>query len=110
MFRDIAQPIKLALLLSALASAPATQAQEKPAAAKTPQPQEWLAPAITQYGKIRPYPNAAVQLQPEQSYQVLFNVTKAAPGDDEVVPGLERAARFVNLASLALPCWPTRPT
>jgi intracellular sulfur oxidation DsrE/DsrF family protein len=32
---------------------------------------------------------------------VLFNVTKAAPGDDEVVPGLERAARFVNLASLA---------
>lgn len=62
---------------------------------------DWAAPVITQYGKVKPYPGAAVQLKPDHNYKIIFNITKAASSDGEVLPGLERIARFVNLAGLA---------
>lgn len=99
MSRHIIKTIKTVFLLSALTAGQATLAEEHPSAEETAP--EWRAPVITQYGKVRSYPEAAAQLKPDQTYKVIFNVTKAAQGEDDVVPGLERAARFVNLAGLA---------
>lgn len=73
-------------------------AEEHQSAEKTPP--EWLAPVITQYGKVRPYPEATAQLKSDLTYKVIFNVIKAVQRERDAVPGLERAARFVNLARL----------
>jgi intracellular sulfur oxidation DsrE/DsrF family protein len=62
---------------------------------------EWVAPVITRYGKVKPYPDAAVQLRPDHNYKIVFDITKSASGDGKILPGLEHIARFVNLAGLA---------
>lgn len=61
---------------------------------------DWLTPVID-YGAVQALPDAAVQLDPKARYKVLFNVTKPASRPTDVVPGLERVARFLNLAALA---------
>ncbi len=54
-------------------------------------------PVIADFGHIRPMPEAGVQPDGTLVYRVLFDVTKAASDEDEVNPGLEHVARFVNL-------------
>lgn len=89
--------LKNALYLAALLAAHPAVAADPPA-----QPADsWVAPAIANYGKVRPYPDAAGQLNPEQTYKVIFNISKAPKQHQRVVPGLERVARFINLAELA---------
>lgn len=54
-------------------------------------------PAIAQFGKIRPAPEAAMQPDPALDYRVVFNVTKAATGNKNVNPSLDKVARYLNL-------------
>jgi intracellular sulfur oxidation DsrE/DsrF family protein len=63
--------------------------------------QERLTPAIEGYGGVVYLPEAAEQLDPAREYRLIFNVTEAGRGDDATLPGLEAAARFLNLAALA---------
>lgn len=58
-------------------------------------------PVIKGYGKVHPYPGAAMQPSPERHYQVLFDITKAADAPDKVNPGLDHVARLLNLYALA---------
>ena len=60
----------------------------------------WQTPIIS-YGAVVELPDAAVQLSPKKTYNVLFHAAQAAKQPDQVIPGLERAARFLNLAALA---------
>jgi len=58
-------------------------------------------PVIKGYGKVHPYPLAAMQPSPERHYQVLFDITKAADAPGKVNPGLDHVARLLNLYALA---------
>lgn len=58
----------------------------------------WHAPRIKDYGIVYQQDGAAVPLAPERSYKLLFDVRTA--GNSHLVPGLERVARFLNLAAL----------
>lgn len=99
MLKKRLRSVPIVLLLGATALIQVAVAEPKRPTSDAPA--EWAAPVIPQYGKVREYPDAAAQLKPNQTYKVVFNVTKAAQEDGEVVPGLERAARFLNLAGLA---------
>jgi intracellular sulfur oxidation DsrE/DsrF family protein len=85
----------MALLGVCAAASTASAAPEK-----DPMADAWLTPAVS-YGAVKALPDAAVQLEPKRTYKVLFNVTQAAKQPDQLVPGFERAARFMNLAALA---------
>jgi intracellular sulfur oxidation DsrE/DsrF family protein len=61
----------------------------------------WQYPAIPGYGKVWPYPDAAMRPSPNRNYQVLFDITKAADAPDKVNPGLDHVARLVNLFALS---------
>jgi intracellular sulfur oxidation DsrE/DsrF family protein len=63
--------------------------------------QELVSPAIEGYGGVVYLPDAAEQLDPAREYKLVFNVTETDPDDDATLPGLEAAARFLNLAALA---------
>ncbi|MGH8266237.1 MAG: DsrE family protein [Steroidobacteraceae bacterium] len=54
-------------------------------------------PAIEGYGKMHPLPKAAYQPDPRQTYRVVFAMTVASKGADQVNPAVERVARSVNL-------------
>lgn len=56
---------------------------------------------IQGYGKVHPYPEAAIQPSPKRDYKVLFDITKAADSADKVNPGLDHVARLLNLFALA---------
>jgi intracellular sulfur oxidation DsrE/DsrF family protein len=56
---------------------------------------------IKDYGKVHPYPGAAMQPSPERHYQVLFDITQAAEAPGKVNPGLDHVARVLNLYALA---------
>ena len=58
-------------------------------------------PVIKGYGKVHPYPGAAMQPSPDRHYQVLFDITKAADAPGKVNPGLDHVARLLNLYALA---------
>ena len=60
-----------------------------------------LSPAIPGYGGAVHLPDAAVQLDPAREYKLVFNITEAGRDDGAPLPGLETAARFINLAALA---------
>lgn len=57
----------------------------------------WKTPVIKGYGEAFPLPDAAVQPQKDRTYKVVFNVTKAGDTPTDVLPGLEHAARLLNL-------------
>lgn len=57
-------------------------------------------PAIEDYGGVQPLPEAGMPPDPSLDYQVVFDVAKAAAAADQVNPGFERVARFVNLLAL----------
>ena len=54
-------------------------------------------PAIADYGRIFPEPDAANQPDPALRYRVVFNITKAPPEPTKLNPSLEKVARFLNL-------------
>lgn len=88
---------KVAFYLAALLVAHPLAAADSPALSAV----SWVAPAIVGYGQVRPYPEAAGQLNPKHTYKVIFNISKASKQNQRVMPGLERVARFLNLAKLA---------
>lgn len=53
------------------------------------------------YGKAENLPDAAVALNPEHSYKLIFNISQGGKTPGELIPDLVRAARFLNLANLA---------
>jgi intracellular sulfur oxidation DsrE/DsrF family protein len=64
----------------------------------------WQTPALPGVGKMHPLPSAAYQPQPNETYKVVFSVTKAGSKPDEISPSLDRVARTVNLyASAGVP-------
>jgi intracellular sulfur oxidation DsrE/DsrF family protein len=54
-------------------------------------------PQIAGFGKIVRLPHAAMQPDRELDYRVAFNISKAAAQPDQVNPGLEKVARYINL-------------
>lgn len=54
-------------------------------------------PAVPGYGAILPVPDAAMRADPRLDYRLAFSVTKAAPRSEQVNPGLQKVARYVNL-------------
>ncbi len=61
----------------------------------------WSTPTIHQYGKIHYLPDAAYKPRPDQTYKIVFNLTRGARQPAEVNPGLDRVARTVNLYTAA---------
>jgi intracellular sulfur oxidation DsrE/DsrF family protein len=51
---------------------------------------------IEGYGRVEPIPGASFHLDETIEYKVLFDCRKGGP-EDEVNPGLDRIARFLNL-------------
>lgn len=60
---------------------------------------EWTYPVIKDYGRAWPLPHAAVQPEKGHEYKVLFNLSKTGAKPDEPLPGLEHAARTLNVFS-----------
>jgi intracellular sulfur oxidation DsrE/DsrF family protein len=64
----------------------------------------WTYPVIKDYGRAWPLPQAAVQPEKGREYKVLFNLTRAGDNPSEPLPGLEHAARTLNVfSSLGVP-------
>jgi len=61
----------------------------------------WEYPAIRGYGKVRPYPDAAVRPSPDQTYKVLFDITQGADTPEKPNSGLDHVARLINAFALA---------
>lgn len=57
----------------------------------------WQTPAIVGAGKVHALPHSAYQPQKNQTYRIVFSVTKVGSKPDQVSPSLERVARTVNL-------------
>lgn len=57
----------------------------------------WEYPIIKGYGPMNPLPNAAFQPDKSIKYKVLFEITRASESMDQVNPGLDRIARFLNV-------------
>jgi intracellular sulfur oxidation DsrE/DsrF family protein len=60
-----------------------------------------LTPAIEGYGGAVYLPDAAAQLDPAKEYKLVFDITQRGADDSTPLPGLDTAARFINLAALA---------
>lgn len=63
--------------------------------------QFWQTPAVIGAGKVHLLPQAAYQPQPQETYAIVFSITKAADRPTEVNPSLQRVARAVNLYTSA---------
>lgn len=87
------QFLGLAIMVCATISAATTFAQK-------PAQSAWQGPAIS-YGKVREMSDGAVPLNPEHSYKLIFNISQGGQTPAELIPGVVRAARFLNLAELA---------
>jgi intracellular sulfur oxidation DsrE/DsrF family protein len=71
-------------------------------AAGDPSSQEfWQTPALVGVGKVHPLPQAAYQPQQQETYNVVFSITKAADTPAAINPSLEHVARTVNLYTCA---------
>jgi intracellular sulfur oxidation DsrE/DsrF family protein len=61
-------------------------------------------PALVGVGPVYALPQAAYQPQQQETYNVVFSITKAAAAPNEINPSLEEVAHFVNLdASAGVP-------
>ena len=64
---------------------------------------DWIYPAIPGFGKVMPYPNAAMQPGKDVEYKVVYNVTERGE-PEKVNPALDKLARAVNIfASAGVP-------
>lgn len=70
------------------------------AAAETPA-DFWSTPVIQGYGKIHFLPDAAYKPRPDQTYRIVFALTKGAAQPTAVNAGLDHVARTVNLYAKA---------
>ena len=57
----------------------------------------WSTPTIHGYGRIHYLRDSAYQPFPDQTYKIVFGLTRGAKQPGEVNPGLDRVARTVNL-------------
>lgn len=57
----------------------------------------WSTPTIAGYGKIHYLPDAAYRPRPDQTYKIVFALTKAPASPTEVNPSLDHVARTINL-------------
>lgn len=57
----------------------------------------WSTPTIHGYGRIHYLPDSAYKPRPDQTYKIVFGLTRGAKQPGEVNPGLDRVARTVNL-------------
>jgi intracellular sulfur oxidation DsrE/DsrF family protein len=71
------------------------------AAADTATQEFWQTPTVVGVGKVHPLPLAAYQPRPQETYNVVFSITKAANAATEINPSLRHVARFVNLYTSA---------
>ena len=64
----------------------------------------WQTPALVGVGKVHPLPQAAYQPRPDDTYSVVFSITKPAAKPGDTSPSLRNVARVVNLyASAGVP-------
>lgn len=84
----------MVLVAAALAAAGTTGASAQSA----PDPRH---PVIAGFGPVTPMPGTAGQPDPSLAYKVVFDVTEGAEKPDQLNPGLDKAARFVNLLGSA---------
>jgi hypothetical protein len=75
------------------------------AAEKTAGDELWQTPALGGAGKmLHPLPQAAYQPRPEETYSIVFSITKPAAQPGEASPSLRSVARILNLyASAGVP-------
>lgn len=57
----------------------------------------WATPTIQGYGKSHYFPNGKYKLQANQTYKVVFAVTKGVKSPSDVNPALNHVARAINL-------------
>lgn len=57
----------------------------------------WTTPTIHGYGRIHYLANAAYKPRADQTYKIVFSLTRGAKQPGEVNPALDRVARTVNL-------------
>lgn len=62
---------------------------------------DWVTPVIAGYGKVHPRPDAAVQPDPSADYRVFVRVTDDGKHPRELMHGLDRLARLVNLMGVS---------
>lgn len=74
-----------------------------PALAATPSqaPDFWQTPTIHGYGKIHYLPKGAFKPRPDQTYKIVFALTKGTKTPGEVNSSLDHVARTVNLYTAA---------
>lgn len=53
--------------------------------------------AVPAFGKFTPLPQAHEQPKPATDYKVVFDISEGAKSPDQPNPGLDRAARLVNM-------------
>lgn len=91
------KPLRHLILSTALLAAGTTAlAGEKPAAAEL-----WQTPAVVGVGKVHPLPQAAYQPTQQETYSVVFSITKPSGAPAEINPSLRRVARMVNVYTSA---------
>jgi intracellular sulfur oxidation DsrE/DsrF family protein len=71
------------------------------AATDTATQEFWQTPTVVGVGKVHPLPLAAYQPRPQETYNVVFSITKAASAATEINPSLRHVARIVNLYTAA---------
>lgn len=88
--------VRIAILVLAAGTLMMLAAQDNKAGQE---PSGWQHPVIKDSAGAWPLPHAAVQPQKGRTYKVLFDLSKPAANPNEVLPGLEHAARMLNVFS-----------
>ncbi len=82
------------LALAAVAGLSATASAQQPAGF-------WSTPAIPGVGPVHVWPEAVLRPDATTTYKTVADVTKPAPSNDKMNPGLEHIARVVNVFAAA---------
>ena len=82
------------LALAAAAGLASTASAQQPAGF-------WSTPAIQGIGPVHMWPQAVLRPDANTTYKAVFDVTKAAPSNDKMNPGLDHIARTVNVFAAA---------
>ena len=91
------KPLRHLILSTALlAATTAVLADEKLAGGEL-----WETPAVVGVGKVHPLPQAAYRPTQQETYSVVFAITRPAEAPSEINPSLRHVARMVNLYTSA---------
>ncbi|MGH9524676.1 MAG: DsrE family protein [Terriglobales bacterium] len=88
--------MRRAVLVGVLAVFATLAAAQQPAANSG-----WQYPLIKGAGGAVPLPNAAVQPDKTKQYKVLFDITKGADDPKDILPGIDHAARLLNVLTMS---------